>query len=35
MEAFGYKPLVSLKEGLERTVDWYRETPKLPAVKHQ
>ena len=34
-EAFGYRPLVGLKEGLERTVDWYRETLKLPAVKSQ
>jgi UDP-glucose 4-epimerase len=34
-EAFGYRPLVGLKEGLERTVDWYRETLKLPAVKNQ
>lgn len=34
-EAFGYRPLVDLKEGLERTVDWYRATLKVPAVKSQ
>jgi nucleoside-diphosphate-sugar epimerase len=34
-EAFGFQPLIGLKEGLERTVDWYRETLKLPAVKNQ
>jgi nucleoside-diphosphate-sugar epimerase len=34
-EAFGYRPLVDLKEGLERTVDWYRTTLKVPAVKNQ
>ena len=34
-EAFGYLPLVGLKGGLERTVDWYRETLKLLAVKNQ
>jgi nucleoside-diphosphate-sugar epimerase len=34
-EAFGYRPLIGLKEGLERTVDWYRETLKLSAVKSQ
>jgi UDP-glucose 4-epimerase len=34
-EAFGYRPLIDLQEGLERTVDWYRETLKLPAVKNQ
>jgi nucleoside-diphosphate-sugar epimerase len=31
--AFGYRPVVGLKEGLERTVEWYREKLKLPAVK--
>jgi nucleoside-diphosphate-sugar epimerase len=31
--AFGYHPLVSLKEGLERTVEWYREKMNLPAIK--
>jgi UDP-glucose 4-epimerase len=29
-EAFGYEPLIGVKEGLERTVEWYRETLKLP-----
>src|SRR6201992_3100311 len=28
-EAFGYRPLVDLKAGLEQTVDWYRETLKV------
>jgi nucleoside-diphosphate-sugar epimerase len=32
VEAFGYRPLVGVKEGLQRTVEWYRETLKLPAV---
>ena len=31
-EAFGFRPLVGLKEGLERTVEWYRETLRLPAA---
>ncbi len=31
-EAFGYRPLIGLKEGLERTVEWYRETLKLPVA---
>ena len=31
-EAFGYRPLVGLKEGLERTVEWYRESLKLPVA---
>lgn len=32
-EAFGYHPVVGVKEGLERTVEWYREKMNLPAVK--
>jgi UDP-glucose 4-epimerase len=32
-EAFGYRPLIGVKEGLQRTVEWYRETVKLPVVK--
>jgi UDP-glucose 4-epimerase len=28
-EAFGYQPVVDLKEGLEQTVNWYRETLKV------
>jgi nucleoside-diphosphate-sugar epimerase len=31
-EAFGYRPLIELKEGLERTVEWYRESLKLPVA---
>jgi UDP-glucose 4-epimerase len=31
-EAFGYRPLVGVKEGLQRTVEWYRETLKLPVA---
>jgi UDP-glucose 4-epimerase len=31
-EAFGYRPLIGVKEGLERTVQWYRETLKLPVA---
>jgi nucleoside-diphosphate-sugar epimerase len=31
-EAFGYRPLIGVKEGLERTVEWYRETLKLPVA---
>jgi nucleoside-diphosphate-sugar epimerase len=31
-EAFGYRPSVGVKEGLERTVQWYRETLKLPVA---
>jgi UDP-glucose 4-epimerase len=32
-EAFGYKPIVSFQQGLERTVEWYRETlSALPAT---
>jgi nucleoside-diphosphate-sugar epimerase len=27
----GYQPAVDLEEGLRRTVDWYRETGRLPA----
>ena len=30
--ALGYRPLVSLNEGLQRTVEWYRETLKLPVA---
>ena len=29
-EAFGYQPLVGFKEGLKRTVTWYREQLRLP-----
>jgi UDP-glucose 4-epimerase len=29
---FGYRPLVGLDEGLQRTVEWYRETLKLPVA---
>jgi nucleoside-diphosphate-sugar epimerase len=32
MEAFGYRPVVGLKEGLERTVQWYREKLNIPAM---
>src|SRR6202522_2340650 len=32
-EAFGYRPLIGLQEGLERTVGWYRE--KLPLASRQ
>ncbi|MGC2403441.1 MAG: SDR family oxidoreductase [Acidobacteriaceae bacterium] len=32
-EAFGYRPVIGLKEGLERTVEWYRESLNLAAVK--
>jgi nucleoside-diphosphate-sugar epimerase len=31
-EAFGYRPSVGVAEGLERTVQWYRETLKLPVA---
>lgn len=31
-EAFGYRPLVGLNEGLQRTVAWYRETQNLPVA---
>jgi nucleoside-diphosphate-sugar epimerase len=31
-EAFGYRPLVSVEEGLQRTVEWYRETLKIPVA---
>jgi nucleoside-diphosphate-sugar epimerase len=31
-EAFGYHPLIGVKEGLQRTVEWYRETLKLPVA---
>jgi nucleoside-diphosphate-sugar epimerase len=34
-EAFGYHPLVGLRQGLERTVEWYREKVNLQAVKAQ
>jgi UDP-glucose 4-epimerase len=30
--AFDYRPLVALNEGLQRTVEWYRETLKLPVA---
>jgi nucleoside-diphosphate-sugar epimerase len=32
-EAFGYHPVIGVKEGLERTVEWYRE--KLPLASRQ
>jgi nucleoside-diphosphate-sugar epimerase len=32
VEALGYRPLIGVKEGLHRTVDWYREVLNLPAV---
>jgi nucleoside-diphosphate-sugar epimerase len=32
--AFGYRPSVGVKEGLERTVQWYRETLKLPVASN-
>jgi nucleoside-diphosphate-sugar epimerase len=32
-EAFGYRPIVGLKEGLERTVEWYRDKLRLQVVK--
>jgi UDP-glucose 4-epimerase len=31
-EAFDYRPLVSVEEGLQRTVEWYRETLKIPVA---
>jgi nucleoside-diphosphate-sugar epimerase len=31
-EAFGYRPSIGVKEGLERTVEWYRQTLKLPVA---
>jgi nucleoside-diphosphate-sugar epimerase len=31
-EAFGYRPLIAVDEGLERTVEWYRAMLKLPAA---
>jgi nucleoside-diphosphate-sugar epimerase len=31
-EAFGYLPLIGVQEGLERTVEWYRQTLKLPVA---
>jgi UDP-glucose 4-epimerase len=31
-EAFNYHPLVSVEEGLQRTVEWYRETLKIPVA---
>jgi nucleoside-diphosphate-sugar epimerase len=31
-EAFGYLPLVGVEEGLQRTVEWYRETLKIPVA---
>ena len=31
-EAFDYRPLIGLTEGLERTVEWYRESLKLPVA---
>jgi nucleoside-diphosphate-sugar epimerase len=33
-EAFGYRPAIGVKEGLERTVQWYRETLKLPVASN-
>jgi nucleoside-diphosphate-sugar epimerase len=33
-EAFGYRPSIGVKEGLERTVQWYRETMKLPVASN-
>jgi len=30
--AFGYRPVIGLKEGLQRTVEWYREMLKLPVA---
>jgi UDP-glucose 4-epimerase len=30
--AFGYRPLVGVEEGLQRTVEWYRETLKIPVA---
>jgi len=32
-EAFGYRPLIGVREGLERTVEWYREKMNLPVAK--
>jgi nucleoside-diphosphate-sugar epimerase len=32
-EAFGYRPLIGVEEGLQRTVEWYREMLKLPVAK--
>ena len=32
-EAFGYHPLIGVEEGLQRTVEWYREMLKLPVAK--
>jgi UDP-glucose 4-epimerase len=34
-QAFGYRPLVELDEGLQRTVEWYRETMKMPVASTQ
>lgn len=31
-EAFGYRPMVGVEEGLQRTVEWYRETLKIPVA---
>ena len=31
-EAFGYRPVVGFEEGLERTVQWYRETLEAPVI---
>jgi nucleoside-diphosphate-sugar epimerase len=31
-EAFNYRPLVGVEEGLQRTVEWYRETLKIPVA---
>jgi nucleoside-diphosphate-sugar epimerase len=31
-DAFGYRPLVGVEEGLQRTVEWYRETLKMPVA---
>ena len=31
-EAFHYRPIVGVKDGLERTVEWYREMLKLPVA---
>jgi nucleoside-diphosphate-sugar epimerase len=32
-QAFGYHPVVGLKEGLERTVEWYRQKLNLQVAK--
>ena len=30
--AFGYRPIISVEDGLHRTVEWYRETLKMPVA---